>query len=259
MNKKLLFTLLIAIFIIGLLAQTAQAQSNSKYFSVGGKLSQSIDNFLSKERLANYAVVGILFIILGGLWLEKGRQSSGEDNTKYFYYVLFFILAIIVVVQTTPHDEYIWKKPFVQDTKEYLFGGDGCTLNEKGFFTKPVKLEHGYQRTINGEKVCKHPILRVGEQGRGLPVFIIVFIITLFVLKKYKEQLGLDNLDGEGLTTSKVLYYCLAFLLAATIASSGHTKDSVLRFGGWIVVLLLYGTFRERQQEGHEKSWLAMG
>ena len=198
MNKRMIFMVLMVVFFSGVVIQTVEAgifdpfTSGSSMFVGKAKTFQS--DYLTKQRIANYFVLGIVFILLGTAYFKWGKSDSSgssDGSQQYFYYVLLFILAIIVVIQVVDDPtQYIWEKEMVQDTKEFLIGGSGCRLEEGGVFTSAINIKHGYTRKAgsSNELICKHPILRTGEGGRGLPVFLIAFIVILLVLKKYQKN-----------------------------------------------------------------------
>ncbi|MBU0461158.1 MAG: DnaJ domain-containing protein [Nanoarchaeota archaeon] len=235
-EKKMLFLLAVVVFlVIGSIiveAKLSDIIANSKT-----RFGAFKSDFLTKQRIVNYALLTVVLIIASLIFL---KDKMGDDKTKYMIWIACFIVAIILTVHITEKAQYIWQKEFVKDGKRYLLGddtarNDNCDGDGAYYDDKP------------GVDRCRQGILRTNQQ-KGLPSFIIALLVLLLVFSKYKDTLGF----GE----NKKLMYSIAAVLAAIIANGGAEKEHLITMGGWILIAILYFSFKEKMPE---KAAMAFG
>ncbi|MFQ5475104.1 MAG: hypothetical protein ACE5DM_04675, partial [Candidatus Nanoarchaeia archaeon] len=245
-RKLLLFLLVIVILIISSFVAEAALLSGvkGKIADWGNTAKGWKENYIGKERITNYAIISVVLIIASVLLF---KDKIGEGNSKYAVWVGLVIIAIIITVNMTQKNEYIWQKDIVVDGKAYFLGDPTRLAPTCGKEGVACNGDGAYCDARKGIQRCRQGVLRT-NQGKGLPAFLISLIILAIIFGKYKDTLGFGD--------NKKLMYGIAILIAAIISNGGAEKSHLLMMGGWILVAILYFSFKEKMPE---KAPLAFG
>ncbi len=189
-------------------------------------------------------IFGVAFLIYS-LLLQK-HMGGGNANQTVIYIVLI-IIAIVVstkIVDGNGVPQVMWHNQKFRGMAEYFIGPGGptepCAAQGHSFFrtflgitpNPPCCGTGAYYKTIHGDRVCRQAILRINENGSGLPAFIISAILFFLLFSAFGKNLGFDR-------TGKWMPIILSLILAAMLANSRVTKNQVVMIGGWVAVLLI--------------------
>ncbi len=277
-KKRLAIMFLVLVIGLMLLSLTAEAAFKDKARDSWAKTKNGIHKAWS--HISNYVRSGafwinaILITILAIVLLVFFLSDKLSDNsTKTLIYVLIGIIAIVLsthIIDNRGNPTYLWKQEQFRQATQFFIGptnamgrcpvdvflGSETLGTIVGFGRDVVGLggeppccgtgayEKFYPET--NTKQCKQAVLRINENGAGLPALIVATII-FFVLFKWLMK-----------DTERKYLLSMAIVLAALLANERVTKNQILVIVGW-VVLGIFGPKLAKlmgkvKEEGDEQS-----
>lgn len=206
------------------------ANKTGDFFKKSLENIKDIKPYVTKFRLASYALVAILLAALAFIFVDAVKDAS----SKWPYLLLCLALAVVITVSMVGPDKYIWSHETVESARSATIGPkeSDCENADKGIYKNPQTGKCNRQAVLKTNGVF------------GLPALIVGFIVILALLrmKVVSEQFGLED--------SGKIQLIIAAILAFSI-SNGHTSyESILSMGKYVLMFVLYYTFKESMGSG---------
>jgi hypothetical protein len=241
-GKKVALLILLVLFMLSITASAAEA-------SVSG----SIKNTWSKMR--NYVKSGafwlnvIVFFAIGFIIYSLTLGKSQSDTTqKVMMYLLIGVVAVIIATKIVAENgapQFIWHNNQFRRFTQFMIGpstalGD-CEAPPHSFWRSLTGIEPNppccgdgaYQIMIRGDLVCKQALLRINNNGSGLPALIVSFLLFMLLFSAFGKNLGMDGDSG------KWIKWALTIVLSALVTNQRITKNNLVIIGGWIAFILI--------------------
>jgi len=240
-NRKTTIIFLLAVLFMTIAATVVEAAAMDSVKNWWGKTKVFV---MSPAFWVNAIVVFAVIMVLYMLLLS---ESVGTDTTKQaMMYIIIGLIAIIIATKIVDSGVpvYIWKNTQFTNMTRFLLG---------------EKDANGVYNDTKGNS--RQAILRINNNGAGLPAFLIASILFYLLFLAKKESLGLDKVGDKA---GQWIPIILSLLLGGLIANGGITKNQIIILGGWAAVILLGGTLGkslsgEEKEEGGGKKWLGYG
>jgi hypothetical protein len=214
-------------------------------------------------------IFGVAFVLYT---LLMSKMMGSDTGSKTIIYIVLGIIALVIaskVVASNGTPQYIWHNEQFRSFSQFVIGPaaplEGCAAPAHSFWRSLSGIEPNppccgtgaYFTRIHNRQVCKQAILRVNENGSGLPALVISFVLFWLLFAAYGSRLGFNNMGAGG---GKWFPIALSLLLAALMTNERITKNNVIMIGGWIAVFLLGNQLSkslsaENDQKGSKKGF----